>query len=62
VHKPKINNEIRFMARPGSSEAIAFFPSGTIGRITTALELDTTGATVFFAPNVPSWQLFLKLI
>jgi hypothetical protein len=62
VHKPKINNEIRFMARPGSGEAIAFFPSGTIGRIATALELATTGATVFFAPNDPSWQLFLKLI
>jgi hypothetical protein len=26
VHKPKINNEIRFMARPGSSEAMAFIP------------------------------------
>jgi hypothetical protein len=62
VHKPKINNEIRFMARPGSSEAMAFFPSGTIGKIITALELDTTDATVHFAPNLPSWQFFLKLL
>jgi hypothetical protein len=62
VHNPKISNEIRFMARPHSSEAMTLFPSGTIGKIITALELDTTAATAFFAPNVPSWQLFLKLI